>query len=356
MKTQELKKIVGSLLIVGFDGTRLSDSAKNFLEQWNLGGVILFKRNIESLEQAAALNEAVYRTARVTPIVSVDHEGGRVSRLSEPFTQFPAMGKLGEVCRKRGDFQLAEQVGEAFGRELRASGFNLDWAPVLDVNSNPKNPVIGDRAFGADPEAVTEAALAFLRGLEFAGVAGCGKHFPGHGDTAEDSHHTLPQVAKDEAELWACELKPFERAVARGIPMLMTAHVRYPALDAEWPATLSEKILQGILRHKMGFQGLVVSDDMFMKGITSGWSLEEACERFLKVGGDLLLLCHQESAQRRAAAHLIHRAEQDGDFLKLLEAKSKQVDAWRGRLQKGGEAAALAKYSEKHRKLAQSFS
>ncbi|HCU24907.1 MAG TPA: beta-N-acetylhexosaminidase [Deltaproteobacteria bacterium] len=351
----ELKKIIGSLLVLGFEGPRLSDSLKNFLEQWDLGGVILFKRNIESFPQLLELNAEIYRHAGPTPILSVDHEGGRVFRLPEPFTIFPPMRRVGDYCSRERNWAAAAETGKIFGRELRAAGFNLDYAPVLDVDSNPKNPIIGDRAFAATPEAVSQAALAFWRGLESEGVKGCGKHFPGHGDTVEDSHLTLPQVSKSWEALSACEFKPFAAAARAGIPLLMTAHVLYPALDETWPATLSEKILTGLLRRELGFQGLVISDDFFMKGITAQWPIEEAAERFLRVGGDLVLLCHQEAVQRRVAAHLVHRAEADSSFRDLLAEKAVRVSQFREELRRGIDFSTTVLPSEEHQKWARNF-
>jgi len=353
--TDHLKKIVGSLLVVGFEGHRLSDSTFNFLQQWDLGGVILFKRNLQDFEQLRELNASIYRAAQRPPLVSVDHEGGRVFRLPEPFTVFPPMRRVGDYCLSRGGCASASEVGKVFARELRAAGFNLDYAPVLDVDSNPQNPIIGDRAFAADPDRVAEVALAFLDGLQSEGVMGCGKHFPGHGDTHEDSHLTLPKVEKSLAELEACEFPPFARAIAAGIPLLMTAHVVYSALDTDWPATLSEKILGDLLRKRMGFEGLIISDDFFMKGIAAKWSLEEAAERFLRVGGDLVLLCHQEAVQRRVAAYLVHVAERDAEFRVLLEGKVKKMDKFRRNLSVGVQENDVILPSEPHSQLAALF-
>jgi beta-N-acetylhexosaminidase len=354
-KLSSIKKTVGSLLIVGFEGTELPASCRNFFEQWDLGGVILFKRNIDSLEQVAELNGRIYATAKVPPIVSVDHEGGEVFRLPEPFTHFPTMGQVGRACVAAKDFGLAHRVGMAMGRELAAVGFNVDWAPVLDVNSNPDNPVIGARAFSSDPEDAAHAALKFLDGLQEIGVLGCGKHFPGHGDTFEDSHVTLPVVDKEEWALRAMEFMPFKEAIADQISMIMTAHVRYPHLDPDWPATLSEKILTGVLRQQMAYEGLIVSDDLFMKGIAEHWGLEEAAERFLRAGGDMVMLCHKDSAQRRVAAHLVHTAEKDAEFRTLLEEKLRRVQALRPRLRKGVHLELFAKYQEDHQRLAEAL-
>lgn len=355
MDTAALKKIIGSVLIVGFEGHKVSDSCKNFLEQWDLGGVILFGRNIKDFEQLSSLNGTLFQMAQVRPILSVDHEGGRVFRLPEPFTAFPAMAKLGERCRLENDPELARRVGEAFGKELCAAGFNVDFAPVLDVNSNQENPVIGDRSFSNDPYQVGVSALSFLQGLQETGVMGCGKHFPGHGETEEDSHHTLPVVKKTPEQLRGCELVPFQEAVHRNIPLLMTAHVLYPVLDEVWPATLSEKILNGLLRREMGYEGLIISDDLFMKGIAARWPLEEAAERFFRAGGDLLLLCHREAEQRRIAAHLVHCAEKDTEFRDLLAAKAKRVTEFRGHLAGPGDPEEFAKFARAHRALAEEF-
>lgn len=354
-KLDGLKKLIGPLLIVGFDGPCLSDSCKNFLTQWDLGGVILFRRNIESLEQVASLNTLIDETAKVPPVISVDHEGGEVFRLPEPFTIFPPMEKVGEHILEEGELDWAQDLGRAFGRELRAAGFNLDYAPVLDVHSNPANPVIGPRSFGTDPEDVGELAVHFLEGLEEAGVQGCGKHFPGHGDTFEDSHHTLPHVDKTREDLSACELMPFRAAIAAQIPMIMTAHVTYPKLDPDYPATLSEIILQKLLREEMAYEGLIVSDDMFMKGIAEHWDLPEASERFLRAGGDMVLLCHQESVQRLVAAHLVHAAEKDSEFREMLELKGRRVAHFRKKLSRGAQPELLEQFAEAHLQLAQRF-
>ena len=355
MSLNPLKKTVGSLLVVGFEGQRVSDSLENFLKQWDLGGAILFRRNIDSFEQVRELNAEIDRLAAVAPIVSVDHEGGRVFRLPEPFTAFPPMRNIGEACLREGTGDPAEEVGRIFARELRAAGFNLDYAPVLDVDSNPDNPIIGDRAFAPDPEAAAEAALAFWRALEAEGVRGCGKHFPGHSDSVEDSHLTLPRIEKTEKDLVKCEWIPFVKAIRAGIPMIMTAHILYPALDPDWPATLSEKILQGLLRRRMGFEGLIVSDDFFMKGIAAQWPIEEAAERFLRAGGDLVLLCHQEAVQRRVAAHLVHLAEKDSEFRASLEEKSRKVVKFRKKLKRGIGKSRLILPADAHRMAASRY-
>ena len=221
-------------------------------------------------------------------MTSVDQEGGNVARLREGFTPVPAMQVLGAAD----DAALSFEVGRILGRELRAVGLDLDYAPVLDVNTNPDNPVIGKRAFGDDPDLVAWHATALAKGMVFEGVAACGKHFPGHGDTLQDSHHELPRLPHALERLEQVELVPFRIAVKAGIPAIMTAHVVFPVLDPEWPATASEPVISGLLRGKLGYEGLVVTDDLEMKAIAQHYPLEEVVVRGLNAGVDLFLCCH----------------------------------------------------------------
>jgi beta-N-acetylhexosaminidase len=248
--------------------------------------------------------------------VSLDQEGGRVQRIKAPLTVWPAMARVAAV----GDLAYTEAVGQAMGREVAAFGFNVDYAPVLDVHTNPANPIIGDRAFGSDVATAAAQALAFWRGLEAAGVRGCGKHYPGHGDTATDSHLELPRVDADEKRLRAVELPPFEAAARARVPMIMTAHVVYPAVDAE-PATLSRLWLGDILRRKLAFEGVCVSDDLDMKAIRERWTTREVVQRGLIRGVDCFLACRDPEVQGEAEAgleELVARGEDQGRFAEAL--------------------------------------
>ncbi|HEY7675494.1 MAG TPA: beta-N-acetylhexosaminidase, partial [Candidatus Methylomirabilis sp.] len=238
-------------------------------------------------------------TPDLPPLIAVDQEGGRVARLADPFTIWPPARALGVTASE----DLAFQVGQAMGEELAAAGFTMDMAPVLDVDTNAANPIIGDRSFGGDPALVGRLGGALARGLAGAGVLAVGKHFPGHGDTAADSHHTLPVVPHDRNRLLSVEVAPF-RAAAPHLPAVMSAHVLYPALDAEHPATLSADILTDLLRRDLGYDGLVISDDLEMAGIALRWPAGEAACRFLQAGGDLVLACHRPQVQREALAAL----------------------------------------------------
>ena len=305
-----IRDVVGQLLMVGFEGTELSPAFLDWLQEYRPGGVILFSRNLVEPEQVARLTHDLQAHAPNPPLLmAVDEEGGRVSRLPRGFTTFPAASRIAS-CQSP---DVAHEVAEVTARELRAVGINVNLAPVLDVNSNPANPVIGDRAYGTQPERVCTYGMAVMQGLEDNGIIPCGKHFPGHGDTITDSHHVLPVVEADRARLDAVELEPFRRAIRRGLPVIMTAHVRYPALDPEEPATLSPPILTDLLRNELGFQGVTLTDDMEMRAILDHRPIGNASVRALQAGADMVLLCHRQERQREAVAS-IERALERGEL------------------------------------------
>lgn len=278
---------IGRLLVVGIPGMELDAVTRDALEDLRVGGIILFKRNVDTPKQIRALTRALHRLPS-RPLISIDQEGGRVARLRAPFTELPAAAVIG----RSGEVRLARRIGEAIGRELSSVGIDVDYVPVLDVHSNPDNPVIGDRAFASDPETVARFGIAMMRGLLAGGVIPCGKHFPGHGDTATDSHRELPVVRRARAGLERIELAPFRAAIAAGIPMLMTAHVVYTALDPQRPATVSPAIIDRLLRKRMGFEGVVASDDLHMRAIAAKKSIASAAVESIAAGVDQLLVCH----------------------------------------------------------------
>ncbi|MEO1271045.1 MAG: beta-N-acetylhexosaminidase [Myxococcota bacterium] len=306
---EALHEAAGQMLLVGFHGTQAPpDTIRAALTTGTIGGVILFRRNIEpgveGLWTLARLNAqlgACRPDNGPPPFIAVDQEGGRVMRVRDGVTPLPPMGKVGAT----GDRALVAQVGEVIAAEIGALGFNLNFAPVLDLFTNPDNTVIGDRALGRDPAVVAELAGALTVGHYMAGVVPCGKHFPGHGDTVADSHHELPVVLHGPERLEAVELIPFARAVASGIPMIMTAHILVPALDALHPMTLSQVGLQRLLRSEMGFDGVVITDDLEMKAVADRYSIEEMVELGLGAGVDIFLICHTEALWKRAYAHII---------------------------------------------------
>lgn len=298
MPTALLRRTVAGLFMVGIPEPELDGPTREFLAEHPVGGVVLFRRNVRSAAQLRELVAAIRATGTggLRPLVAIDHEGGRVHRLGAPFTHFPPMATLG----KTRDPKLALAVGRAMGRELAAIGVDIDFAPVLDVWSNPRNAVIGDRAFGHTPADVARLALPFARGLLSAGVVPVGKHFPGHGDTVGDSHFVLPRVRRDLPSLRRVELPPFVRAVRDGIPALMTSHVVYPALDRTRPASLSPAIATTLLRRTLRFRGCLFTDDLDMRAIAGRRTPERFAPMAVAAGCDVLLVCQSLDAARRA--------------------------------------------------------
>jgi beta-N-acetylhexosaminidase len=302
----KLTSKIGQLLMVGFHGTTPSKEVQDLIKKHRIGGVILFSRNIKDPVQCAKLTDALQKLSPDAPLlIAVDQEGGRVSRLAPPFTQFPPARALG----KSDSVTLTYSVAEAMAKELAAVGINMNFAPVLDVDTNPKNPIIGDRSFGSSPTLVSKHGLAMIVGMHDQKVIPCGKHFPGHGDTAADSHETLPVVNHPISRLADMELKPFIHAVENRLSCIMTAHVRYSQLDDKFPASLSKKIISQLLRKTIEFEGVVVTDDLEMKGITDGFSIPEAAVKAVQAGSDLILVCHSAEQQTAVMEALIHAVE-----------------------------------------------
>ena len=303
-----LREKIGQMFLVGCQDESLTRDEQLIFAEYQFGGVILFKRNCAEPAQILSLCCSLWESADETPpFVAIDQEGGRVHRLPQPFTHFPAAAQIGA----KGIPALAHQLGRITAEELKLAGVNLNFAPVLDVNSNPANPIVGDRAFAADPEQVVEIASAWAQGLRDGGIIPCGKHFPGHGDADKDSHLELPTVKKSLEELRAVELAPFADATRNRIESLMTAHVLYPALDPELPATLSEPIVTGLLRHQLGYDGVVFSDDMEMKAMADNYQLEEAAAHAVRAGVDVLLFCHDLAKAIQAFDFLCNEAQRD---------------------------------------------
>ncbi len=290
----------GESLAVGFEGTRLPDDLVAQAETVGLGGVILFARNCPSLDAVLALTAAAHALGPEV-LLLVDHEGGRVHRLPAPFTRFPPAAAVGRA----GDPALAAAVARAMARELRAAGFDSGLAPVLDCLTDPRAAVIGDRAFAADPERVAACGAAFVAAALDEGLIPVAKHFPGHGRTPVDSHVALPVVDTPLPALEAVELLPFRRAFASGCPAVLVAHVRYPALDPAAPASLSSIVIGDLLRRRLGFAGVVLSDDLEMGAVASTWGVAEAAVRFLEAGGDLALVCRDAGARREAVSAIV---------------------------------------------------
>lgn len=282
-----LRRRVGQLLFGSFTGRTMPVELVALTREFDLGGVTLFGRNVESPEQVLEVALAIEALGQETPAwVSVDQEGGRVARLKTPFTLWPPMATLGRADTPA----LADRFARALARELRAVGVTLDFAPVLDIQTNPVNTVIGDRALAGDAARVAALGTAIIRGLQGEGLAACGKHFPGHGDTTADSHTDLPVVEHSPDRLRALEFEPFRAAIAADVAAIMTAHVLVPSLDDQRPGTLSPAIVR-LLRDELGFTGLVCSDDIEMQAIAKTWPPAEAAVAAIAAGCDAVLVC-----------------------------------------------------------------
>ncbi|MFN8389096.1 MAG: beta-N-acetylhexosaminidase [Bdellovibrionota bacterium] len=295
-------QLLGDHFIVGLVGPELLEEEAKLIRRLRPAGIILFAKNISNASSwITPLTDLVARAREAAGrdefLVSIDHEGGKVHRLPAPVTKFPAACVLGD---RAGDVARAQAV------ELRALGFNLSFAPVLDIHSEPENPVIGKRAFSTTPEGVAALGLTYLNALEQNGVLGCAKHFPGHGATTSDSHFVLPQLGVDRTTIELRELVPFRAAIDAGVSLIMTAHVVYPALDPDSPATLSRSILTDLLRIQLGYRGVIITDDLEMKALASLTPAEKAV-RAMQAGVDILL--EANPAQGLAAAVALQMAE-----------------------------------------------
>lgn len=290
MSPQPLRRRIGQLLIGSFAGSSLPVEMRALAREFDLGGVTLFGRlgNIETPDQVAGLAFDAKRLGAEWPAwIGIDQEGGRVARLRSPFTEWPPMALLG----RSDDATLAARFAKAMATEMSAVGITLDYAPVLDIHTNPRNPVIGDRALGERPETVARLGRVIIQQLQQAGIAACGKHFPGHGDTSTDSHEELPVVEHPPDRLRAVEFVPFRAAIEAEVAFIMTAHVRVTSIDDERPATLSRRIVHDLLREELGFNGVIVSDDLEMKAIADAYSPGEAAVAAVAAGCDALLMC-----------------------------------------------------------------
>jgi beta-N-acetylhexosaminidase len=311
MSLRELRRHAGRLAIVGFAGHSVPADLVRLVDEFDLGGVIYFARNIVEPAQVAELSREVSALARTWPLwISVDQEGGRVARLKRPFTEWPPAMTLG----RSGNPDLARRFAVALAAELRAVGINLDYVPVLDVHTNPANPVIGDRALSEKAEDVARLATVIIEALQNNGIAACGKHFPGHGDTSTDSHFELPVVEHDRRRLEAVELVPFRAAIAARVATMMTAHVQVPALDRDHIASFSPAVVRTLLKDTLGFAGVVISDDLGMKAVSADIGLPDAAVAAVAAGCDAVLLCNSTIDEQVAAIEALIRAAEAGEL------------------------------------------
>jgi beta-N-acetylhexosaminidase len=300
------KSTCAPLICAGFEGLAPAADVRDLLAR-GVRSVVLFSRNYQTPDQLRALCADVRAVAGPQTLIAVDHEGGRVQRFREGFTPIPSMRELGQS----GDPEIVRHAGATMAQELRRAGVNWNLAPVVDVDSNPANPVIGQRSFGPEMETVSRMGVALIRGLQEGGVAACAKHFPGHGDTSVDSHHDLPYVGHQLERLTRVELPPFQAAIEAEVASIMVAHLIVDVIDPTTPASMSHAAVQGLLRARLGYDGLVTTDDLEMKAVAARYTIEEIVTASVRAGVDLCMICHTLDLQHRAIEAL-DKAVADG--------------------------------------------
>jgi beta-N-acetylhexosaminidase len=322
-----LRAGIGQLLIIGFDGTEMSPRLASLLAKIQPAGVILFARNITGAKQTHTLLRECQRHVATPLFTCVDLEGGTVDRFRNVIGSAPSPAEVFAT----GSRALFRKHGRVIGENCRALGFNVDFAPVLDLAFEASRSVMSSRAVSDDPKQVVAYAREFLRGLGDAGVLGCGKHFPGLGEATLDTHHELPSVEKPLRKLWAEDLVPYRSlSLRRKLPMVMVSHAAFPAVTkARTPASLSKKWITDILCKKIGYRGLICSDDLEMGGVLAAGPIEQVMIGHIRAGGDLGLICHQEDFILRAHEALVREAERDGKFARRVQESARRVLAFK---------------------------
>jgi beta-N-acetylhexosaminidase len=333
----DLRQKIGQLFMVGFDGLEVNDHITTMIRRYHIGGIILFRRNVDTPEQLARmcreLQEINAQVSSTPLLIAIDQEGGMVMRVEQGVTPIPSA----MAFQQAGSVQDCEALTKISSDEMREIGINMMLAPVLDVNNNPKNPVIGVRAFGEDPDTVTTYGIAAMRGIQASGLVATAKHFPGHGDTATDSHYTMPLVPHDRQRLDLVELPPFRAAIRQGVHAMMTAHVVFPAIEPEagTPATLSKAVLTDLLRNELGFKGAIITDCLEMAAIADGVGVAAGAVATISAGADIVLVSHLLTRQMAAMDAVMEAVESGLIDLNRIDAayhcvqQLKQVQAVR---------------------------
>lgn len=349
-KTQSISGQIGQLLIVGFDGTEVSPRLRSLLTRLQPAGVILFARNITSGEQTHRLLHECQSCVSTPFFTCVDMEGGKVDRFRNVIGPAPSAADVFAT----GDRKAFRKHGEVIGKSCRALGFNTDFAPVVDLAFAASRTVMGSRAVSANPKQATTYAREFLAGLRSAGVLGAIKHFPGLGEANLDTHHELPSVEKSWKNLWDADIAPY-RALRRESQLVLVGHSAYPAVTHDCtPASLSKKWITDVLRNKIGYRGLVTSDDLEMGGVLKAAPIEQAAVGFIRAGGDLCLICHIEDHVTRSYDALVREADRDSRFARRVKESVARVLAFKRKsreLKRSGPTPTAAKLEKLSRQL-----
>ncbi|WP_449442930.1 beta-N-acetylhexosaminidase [Ureibacillus acetophenoni] len=291
LKNMTLDQKIGQMIFAGVDGTSYNQNADSLIHEFHVGGIIFNKKNFTSpIQTVQYINQIRAENAKnqIPLFFGVDQEGGIVAKLPGNLTPIPTNLEIG----KKNNEQFSHAIGQILGKEVKAYGFNMNFAPVLDINSNPNNPVIGNRSFGNNADLVSRLGISTMRGLQSENVIAVVKHFPGHGDTATDSHLELPRVNKTLPELEQLELLPFQQAIHDGADVVMIAHILLPEIDVNNPSSMSEAIITDLLRGQLGYDGVVITDDMTMEAITDHYDISDAAVQSVKAGSDIIMIAH----------------------------------------------------------------
>ncbi|MFJ7729681.1 beta-N-acetylhexosaminidase [Neobacillus sp. NPDC097160] len=313
IKEMSVEEKIGQMLMFGLDEGKVDIEAEEFIKEHHIGGIILNKYNIKSSDQLLQLNNKIKqlntKTTTIPIFISVDEEGGVISRMPAGIKNLPDSKVIGD----KNNSKLAYQVGEAIGERVAAFGFNMTHAPVLDINSNAQNPIIGKRAFGSNEKTVSNIGIAEMKGIQSKNIIPVIKHFPGHGDTVVDSHKELPVVNHDMSELKKMELVPFKKAIKQNADMTMVAHILMQKIDQGNPSSLSRKVVTDLLRNTLHFNGVVITDDLTMGAILKNYDIGEAAVKAIKAGNDIVLVCHGYENKIRVI-NSIQNAVKEGDI------------------------------------------
>ena len=330
IKTMTLEEKIGQILLVGLEGYELDEQAKEMIETYRVGGFILYEKNIKDAEQLLALVNSLKAANSKNPVplfLSIDEEGGKVSRLPAELLKLPAGKKIGKVK----DAAFSYEIGNIIAEELKSFGLNMNFAPVLDIHSNPKNAVIGNRAFGSDEKVVSEMGVQMMKGIQSGEVVSVVKHFPGHGDTTVDSHIGLPVVEHDLDRLKRFEWIPFMHAISNGAEAVMVGHILFPKIDSQNPATFSKILITKWLKEELKFDGLIITDDMTMGAIIKNYHIGDAAVKSVLAGSDIILVAHEyekakevmQALKEAVANDRITKNRLDESVYKILQLKEK---------------------------------
>ncbi|MCL1786402.1 MAG: beta-N-acetylhexosaminidase [Defluviitaleaceae bacterium] len=356
IKNLTLKQKIGQMFLVPIEGTALSADTREHILKYNIGNFIYFAKNLTDYQSIRALSDSLQQAAQdasgIPAFISTDQEGGMVARAYSGATHYPS----NMAITAAGMGSSLEKMGEMVATELKGLGINLNHAPVLDVNNNPQNPVIGIRSYSDKPEVVATMATDYIRGLQKGGVLANAKHFPGHGDTHQDSHLALPSIAHDMDRLNAVELVPFKAAIADGVGSVMTAHIIFKAIDGERPATLSPDVLNNLLRRDLGFDGLILTDSMTMQAIQDHYGLEKGCVLAVQAGVDILCLNANQAGQARCFDAVLAAVESGDIPMEKIDAAVARILKYKAIYAAGGKNADLVEKYPEHEALADEIS